>query len=158
EDRAREDRAREDRSREDVAVVPPLPPVNPQPRVRSAFDDLQQLVPPPRPARLEPIRPRRWPWAVLVLALVAGVVWFYVLPAFAPDGVSRGLAITEADLRRPTAWKAAASGTVQADHGADKAVASDKEAPPPTETPAGAAVAPGAAAAPDTAHPVAGSS
>ncbi len=143
------------RARDDVSVVPPLPSVSPRPKPRSAFDDLQQFVPAPRSARLEPIRARRWPWVVLALALVAGVAWFYVLPDYAPDAVSRGLSITEADLKGRAAATTPASASAPAE--GDKAVSSDKT-PAPTQAPAGTAVPPGAAAAPDTARPVAGSS
>lgn len=140
------------RARDDVSVVPPLPPVSSRPKPRSAFDDLQQFVPPPRSTRLEPMRTRRWPWVVLALALVAGVTWFYVLPNYAPDAVSRGLSITEAELKAPAAAKAPASAPGQTE--GDEAVSVDKT-PALTQAPAGTAVAPGAAAAPDTARPVA---
>src|SRR5581483_9800979 len=54
-------------------------------RAPSAFDDLQ-LMPVPRVARLEPIRPRRWPWvASLVVLLAIGVGAFYAWPRYGAD-------------------------------------------------------------------------
>jgi tetratricopeptide (TPR) repeat protein len=61
-------------------------PIHARPhKAPSAFDDLQ-LMPVPRVARLEPIRPRRWPWVAFLLVLAAvGVAGFFAWPRYGAD-------------------------------------------------------------------------
>jgi serine/threonine protein kinase len=56
----------------------------PRAKSRSAFEDLQ-LEYVPRVVKLQPIRPRRWPW--IALGLVAGIAAavFYWMPQYEPD-------------------------------------------------------------------------
>ncbi len=73
--------------------APPAPPVSrsPSPAVhvepvarRSAFDDLQ-LDYVPRVTKLQPIRPKRWPWvALLLIAGVSGAAYYWG-PQYEPE-------------------------------------------------------------------------
>jgi hypothetical protein len=67
----------------DVRIVPPTPPAG----AASGFDDIRfENV--PSLMRLEPVRTRRWPWAVLILLIGIAGGAFYWLPRFAAQNAA----------------------------------------------------------------------
>lgn len=97
---------------EDPLTVADEPVQTPDPatRTRSAseWSDIR-IERVPSLMRVEPIRPRRWPWVVLALLIAAAVGVFYWLPQYAPRELALGLPT----LQRPPATAPAGPGAEQ---------------------------------------------
>ena len=102
----REQRSQIGVARTSARVDPPLnlgaAPGRLPPKSRSAFDDLQ-LEYVPRVAKLQPIRPRRWPWVMLGLVVGIAAALFYWLPRYAPDLIPPQLSSLISPSRGPAA-------------------------------------------------------
>ncbi len=135
---------------------PPSTPSHPPPaaqpqKPRSAFDDLQ-LEYVPRVVKLEPIRPRRWPWVMLLLLAGLGAAFYWVPrnePQLIPAALTDLVASTS-DVAAPPAATANPSDSSPAQSAQDT---SPGMAPTAVPAPAGAAVPPGIPAGNSTAAP-----
>jgi serine/threonine protein kinase/tetratricopeptide (TPR) repeat protein len=134
---------------------PTLPAWTPPPTVprsklgQSAFDDLQ-LDYVPRVAKLQPIRPTRWPWiALLLLAGIAGAV-FYWGPRYEPELMPIKLTdlLPATGSATATARKPSTADSLQTGAQQPPAVASAAVPPPAGSAVHGGIPAPAANAAP----------
>ncbi|HKT74351.1 MAG TPA: protein kinase [Steroidobacteraceae bacterium] len=99
-------------------------------RPATPWDDIRlDSVPPSSLGRLQPMRPRRWPWVLLGLLAAAAIAVFVILPEYAPDLVPPNISTL-----LPAAAPASASVTSSPTTAAPAAGSSAQEA---SQAPAG---------------------